>query len=264
MGELSKTVVLNDRSKLNGQLRGARNNTMLGLIGNPRSSYDQDCRQVTNDKIKSLVVTKDVGPFSVTGLRPAVETLHAILADVEREEPAVHAVLSTAGMLCCRNVRGSATAISNHSWGTAIDLKIEGALDVRGDGRAQVGLLKIHPIFNRHGFYWGAAFPTEDAMHFEASDELIRKWNDDGMFGNAIVEESDELVSFGERSTLVVELQQRLNIVLGTELDADGIFGPATRAAVIQFQRAQSLTMNGLVNPRTWQTLMTAAQQAAA
>jgi hypothetical protein len=29
---------------------------------------------------------------------------------------------------------------------------------------------------NQHGWYWGAAFRTEDAMHFEASRSLISQW----------------------------------------------------------------------------------------
>jgi hypothetical protein len=78
-------------------------------------------------------------------------------------------------MLCARFVRGSTTAISNHAWGTAIDLTLDGVLDRRGDGRVQVGLTRIAPIFNRHSWFWGAGFRTEDAMHFEGSDELIRR-----------------------------------------------------------------------------------------
>ena len=81
--------------------------------------------------------------------------------------------LGTAGMLCCRLVRGSATAISNHSWGTAIDLTLDGVLDVYGDDKVQYGLTLIAPIFNRHGWYWGAAFRTEDGMHFEGSKALV-------------------------------------------------------------------------------------------
>jgi D-alanyl-D-alanine carboxypeptidase len=68
------------------------------------------------------------------------------------------------------------TAISNHSWGTAIDLTLEGILDTYGDGRVQVGLTLIAPIFNRRGWYWGAAFRKEDGMHFEASKALIEPW----------------------------------------------------------------------------------------
>jgi hypothetical protein len=69
-------------------------------------------------------VTTDVGPFRVTGLRPAVESLAAIFLKVRRLRPR----LRTAGMMCCRNVRGSSRSISNHAWGTAIDMKIDGEL----------------------------------------------------------------------------------------------------------------------------------------
>jgi len=77
-------------------------------------------------------------------------------------------------MLCCRYQRNSTTSISNHSWGTAVDLKIDGHLDERGDDTVQYGLTLIAPIFNRFGWYWGAMFPTEDAMHFEASLSLAQ------------------------------------------------------------------------------------------
>jgi hypothetical protein len=73
-------------------------------------------------------------------------------------------------------VRGSTSSISNHSWGTAIDLTVNKLLDQRGDGKVQYALAVIAPIFNRHGWYWGAAFRTEDAMHFEASKSLIDAW----------------------------------------------------------------------------------------
>jgi hypothetical protein len=49
-------------------------------------------------------------------------------------------------------------------------------LDRRGDKQVQVGLTLIASIMNQHGWYWGAAFRTEDAMHFEASQSLILKW----------------------------------------------------------------------------------------
>ena len=81
--------------------------------------------------------------------------------------------LGSAGMLCCRFVRGSTTSISNHSWGTAIDLTINGVLDKRGNGQVQYGLALIAPIFNQHGWYWGAGFATEDGMHFEISQDLL-------------------------------------------------------------------------------------------
>ena len=112
----------------------------------------------------------------VTGLKPAIESLRNVLNEVFVAQRDIYTALGTAGMLCCRFQRDSTTVISNHSWGTAIDLKVNNRLDVRGDGKVQYGLAVIAPIFNKHGWYWGAAFRTEDAMHFEASKSLIDAW----------------------------------------------------------------------------------------
>jgi D-alanyl-D-alanine dipeptidase len=80
-----------------------------------------------------------VGPFRARGLAPALDALTAIFVEIKRENGEVFAALGTAGMLCARFVRGSTSALSNHSWGTAIDLTLDGHLDQRGDARVQVG-----------------------------------------------------------------------------------------------------------------------------
>lgn len=152
------------------------NRFMVATFGMPRESFSDNDQPVTNQALKKQLVTASVGPFRVTGLRPAVESLTAVMEDIRTERPEMHEALGSAGMLCCRYVRGSKTAISNHSWGTALDLKLNGLLDRRGDGMVQYGLTLIAPIFNRHGWYWGAAFRTEDAMHFEVSRGLLEKW----------------------------------------------------------------------------------------
>jgi D-alanyl-D-alanine dipeptidase len=79
-------------------------------------------------------------------------------------------------MFCARYVRGSTRNISNHSWGTAIDLTIAGILDPRGDNQIQFGLHLISGAFNSNGWYWGAGFTTEDAQHFEAGSALVQSW----------------------------------------------------------------------------------------
>jgi hypothetical protein len=237
-----------DRRTINGALTGARNATMLALIGNPRGSYDQTCRQPTNPAVADLMETADFGPFRATGLRPAVRTLKAIMADIRTEHRAIHDLLGTAGMLCCRRVRGSATAISNHSWGTAIDLTIDGKLDPRGDEKTQRGLLQIHPIFNRHGFFWGAAFRTEDAMHFEASEQLVRTWAGSGDLGPAGVARGIPAgLTTGDRGPRVEALQAALNRELAPlAIDVDGVFGTDTRAAVAEFQRRRGQSVSGI------------------
>ena len=158
-------------------LTAVSNSTMLSLFGNPRADYTQDCQNVTNALLSRNIATEKVGPFNARGLKPALASLRAVFADVLTEQPAVHAALGTAGMLCARLQRdpNPTRAISNHSWGTAIDLTINGVLDTRGDNRVQHGLTLIAPIFNRHGWVWGALFPVEDSMHFEVGLELARQ-----------------------------------------------------------------------------------------
>lgn len=151
---------------------------MKRVIGTP-GALTTNCSPVTNPQIRRLMVTDSVGPFRVTGLKPAVDELKVIFARVKREKPDLYSQLGTPGMLCVRTVRGGSN-FSNHSWGTAIDLKINGKLDQRGDNRTQLGLKQLYPYFHTQGFYWGAEFPTEDSMHFEASQELIAKWKRQG------------------------------------------------------------------------------------
>lgn len=173
---ITSTVPRPDRSTINQGLVAVGNSFMLQKLGAPRSSYTAEPQMPTDPRLRRNIVTDTVGPFRATGLVPAVLSLKAVMADIRGEHPDIYAALGTAGMLACRFVRGSTTSISNHSWGTAIDLTIGGVLDKRGDNRVQVGLLRIAPIFNRHGWYWGAAFNTEDAMHFEGSQALIGQW----------------------------------------------------------------------------------------
>jgi len=234
----------------------AKQATMLGLLGNPRGDYDDVCREVTNTTLKANIEIANVGPFRVQGLRPAVASLRDILAEVAIKQPDVHAGLGSVGMLCARLVRNTTTgAISNHSWGTAIDVTLDGILDTRGDNLVQEGLTRIAPIFNQHGWFWGAGFGTEDAMHFEAGDSLIRKWHSEGKLGGTPVgvtpvSPPEVLLMLGERGPDVLALQQRLN-QRGASVKEDGVFGTGTRAAVIAFQGANGLRPDGVVGQKT-------------
>jgi hypothetical protein len=239
---------------INPGLNAARQITMKTLLGNPRGSFGRDCLPVTNPTLRRMIRTEDVGPFRVTGLGPAIDTLKAVFVEIREEEPEVFAGLGSSGMLCARLVRGSASSISNHSWGTAIDLNLNGMLDVRGNRKVQVGLARIAPIFNRHGMYWGAGFPTEDAMHFELSDQKIRELHAAGVFRGAPETLPEAALSIGDRGQMVKKLQEQLN-ARGEDVSTDGIFGPGTHAAVIAFQAKNGLTPDGLVGRRTREAL---------
>jgi len=234
---------------INTGLNSARQMTMKSLLGAPRGSFNDNCQPVTNAVLKSMIRTVDVGPFRVTGLVPAIDSLKEVLADIQNEQPAVFAGLDTAGMLCARLMRNSPN-ISNHAWGTAIDLTLNGILDNPGNNTTQRGLALIAPIFNRHGWYWGGGFPREDAMHFELSEQKIRELHDAGVFNGATGTLPPSSLSIGDRGQQVKKLQEALN-ARGETLVVDGIFGAGTHAAVVNFQARNGLTADGVVGPKT-------------
>jgi uncharacterized coiled-coil protein SlyX len=168
------------KARFNRGITQPRNRTMLELLGPPRDSFSTDCQTVTDPRLKKLLETRTIGPITVTMLRPALDSLERVMARLRETDPDIFAKVGTAGALCARLIRGSATAISNHSWGTAIDLTLQGELDHFADGGTQFGLLILAEYFNDEGWYWGAAYNREDSMHFEMGEETLRAWLAEG------------------------------------------------------------------------------------
>jgi len=181
------------KGTFNVGLTSAKNADMLALFGHPVTggAYRPDgkCTQADNPSFVTLLATRDVGPFRVTGLKPALESMTSIFARVESELPDLHALLRTEGMHCARFTKirqpdGTikiGPGVSNHAWGTAVDIKLGDELDAQGNALTQRGLLVLSSYFNAAGWYWGAAFPVEDAMHFEVSKSLLAKWKQAGL-----------------------------------------------------------------------------------
>jgi hypothetical protein len=207
--------------------------------------------------MKPLIVTEDVGPFKVTGLKPAVDSLRRVLAAVKQAHPDVHDAIGSSGMLCVRNIKGTDRP-SNHAWGCAVDINIEGALDGinvgggtgRLDDRTLAGLAAMAPFFHAEGWFWGVGFSTfEDGMHFEVADQTIRKWHEDGELGPPVILPSENL-SIGDEGSEVRRLQEAL-IARNFDLIPDGIFGTITHGMVTEFQAKNNLTPDGIVGPKT-------------
>jgi uncharacterized protein YoxC len=160
-----------------------RSSVMLEILGHPRAAqdYSTNCQSVTNPRLRERLETRQVGPIRVTMLKPALDSLERIVAQLREQEPDIYAALGTAGALCVRLIRGSTRAISNHSWATAIDVKLQGQLDGFGDGGTQFGLLLLAELFNEEGWYWGATYSREDSMHFEVGVETLRRWQQEGL-----------------------------------------------------------------------------------
>ena len=67
-----------------------------------------------------------------------------------------------------------------------------------------------------------------------------------------------QLIRVGSRGDDVQRIQRCLNSVNNAGLATDGIFGPLTQAAVMNFQRSRGLNPDGIVGPLTWGALMPA------
>lgn len=169
------------RERFNKGVTQPRNKTMLALLGRPREDLGTDCRTITNPKLKDLVETRQIGPIKATMLKPALDSLTRILEKLKTDEPDIYAKLGTAGSLCVRLIRGSNSSVSNHSFGTAIDITLEGQLDPFADGEMQIGLVILAEHFNDEGWYWGGGYNREDGMHFEVGEETLKKWVDEGL-----------------------------------------------------------------------------------
>jgi len=88
------------------------------------------------------------------------------------EEGLLHLILTYGGTFIARLIRGSKTHLSNHSYGTAMDINMEwnriGHIPAKNDEIGSV--LKLVAIANKWGFYWGGHFNhRKDGMHFEVA-----------------------------------------------------------------------------------------------
>jgi hypothetical protein len=175
---INSLVKIPSRESMNTGIDPARQSVMLNLFGRPGAVKTRNClaTHLVSPKLRRHIITSNVGPFRVTGLSPALEDLRRIFDIVEAKDPELYAYIETAGVFCCRLVRGSDTYWSNHSWGTAIDLHFGEGVDALGDGRCYQGMLDLYRTgaFHKFGWYWGAEFSREDSMHFEASDSRVR------------------------------------------------------------------------------------------
>ena len=148
---------------------------MLRLLGVP-GQKTENCSPATG-AFKTRIVTKDVGPFRVTGLDVAVDLVKAAFDEAVLQIPDVVAAVKTAGMLCVRHKRHNPNSFSNHSWGTAIDLFFGTNVVPQSVKRTHRGCLLLAPFFNDKGLFWGAGFSgaSVDSMHFEVSKETIQR-----------------------------------------------------------------------------------------
>jgi hypothetical protein len=128
------------------------------------------------------------GIVDAQAIRPAMAQLAKIfslagatIADLDGTEApdilkniGTNGQLNTGGLFFPRLVDGT-QAISNHSWGTAIDVSVDGILDYVADGKVQLAIAELTPLFNQAGWFAGSGYKNgrQDDMHFEMSKELL-------------------------------------------------------------------------------------------
>ena len=188
MSKFGDLVSLDSIVPINVGLTSPSESTMISLLGRPDGVTGTSCEnEKASATVERLLVLDSIGPFRVTGLKPAVESLKTIMAEAKTQEPDLWGALKSAGMLCVRLRKptdGSiSTKLSNHSWGTAIDVMVDGVADQKRDRMVQRGIAILIPIFNKAGWYAGAGFSTaEDDMHFEVATETLNAWAQGGRF----------------------------------------------------------------------------------
>jgi hypothetical protein len=180
---LSDRVPIPPRDQMNVGLSACTESEMLKKFGVP-GSLTRDCSAATGKFLARVRQGFNVGPWKVTGLDYAVESLSQVFADVKKDNQALYDQVKNVGMLCVRARRQNPSHFSNHSWGTAIDIYFGTAVVPQGVRLAHRGNLLLAPYFNKHGWYWGAGFSGDsiDSMHFELAEETIPKIPDQPMF----------------------------------------------------------------------------------
>jgi hypothetical protein len=179
MSDLSHRVPIPPKDTMNTGLSPAKESTMLKKFGRP-GQLTKNCSNPAVKFRKRLKFGVDIGPFKVSGLDFAVESLRQIFAEVQQQLPDVFNAVKNDGMLCVRHRRKSPLLFSNHSFGTAIDLFFGAAAVPQGVHLTEQGNFLLFPFFNRHGWFWGAEFSGDfvDSMHFELAEETILKLPD--------------------------------------------------------------------------------------
>lgn len=218
------------------------------------------------------------GTVHVTVRRECVPAFDMLARVFAAHGYAVHAETETVGGgFCCRALTGHPGVISAHAQGIALDVNPSTnpyrtdrlVTDMQATMIAAVYAIRTCATPDAPDgvqvFRWGGDWDGRpdtrqsnyDAMHFEVvatPAELSAGLQDAAVplpAPDASVR-SYPVLRAGARGPAVGLLQRHL---AGT--DFDGIFGPATAAAVVTYQREHGLTADGVVGPQTWTALLT-------
>lgn len=186
MPKLTDMVPISSIPNLNAGLSSAREQTMISCLGSPQLPLTtNDSPERASPLVKKLQTAKKIGNVSAFGIAPAIDSLTDVLTKAFAEITDLKKNLRGDGMLAVRLRHPTSglpsTKISNHAWGTAIDLKLDG-MDPPGATGDKIPyfIAVLVPYFNTAGWYSGIGF--QDDMHFEVSDQQIWRWAQESKF----------------------------------------------------------------------------------
>lgn len=228
--------------QVNGGRRGARGAVNAALIGLPRGDIDHEWREASDHAFIAQLGSVTFAGRQTMALRPFAE----VLARAEAAMPADLIVrLSHSGVMQCRLARGTDHVISNHAWGIAIDLKLDGETMPEVD----CDVVRLAKVMAAQGLVWGLAYGAANALHFEASAAMVRDWADRGVIRGCEAA-FDPPLGVGDRGPDVSALQRGLNGLRDPQdVDVDGIFGTSTQSAVIDAEVRLGLPVTGRSSP---------------
>ena len=108
---------------------------------------------------------------------------------------------------------------------------------------------------------WGSKSLADDGY---STIDILRYYYGDSMYINTAEEIAGIPASWpgsdltvGSTGAKVLQMQEQLNVIAEAypalpRVDTDGIYGPATQAAVEKFQSIFGLPVTGIVDYRTW------------
>lgn len=154
-----------DRAKMFGNFRWQRKNaTDIIILDNWAA------QNITKVQIPQIIGIEGAPKDGYIYFHKAgISQLKAFFDEVEAKG-LKNLIISWAGSFYPRFIRGSQNTLSNHSWGTAFDINApQNWLGQRPAPEGSKGsLLRLVPIANKHGFYWGGHYSSRlDGMHFE-------------------------------------------------------------------------------------------------
>lgn len=168
-----------------------------------------------------------------------------------------------------RKIRGSSTTLSNHASGTAVDLNASKHWLGDRNTFTKTQQAAIRRILNACGgvVRWGGDYKSrKDEMHFEINAgsakvaALAAKLKGSKVPAKASAKAASAPAGYkrvhygdtlrkGSYGSPVADVQRMLGI------KADQMFWTGTESKVKAFQKAHGLTADGVVGPKTWQSL---------